>query len=1240
MKRLKRIVTLLLMLIFLLFQSLPTYAWVTAEGESSNISSFKNAYAINAFLQGWIIYWIDEDSSIVSDVALVSTASIINQFISATYDCIQTRYCGASPSYPMDISSLGMPFPYSDPVSNAPAVKAWIKANQVDLVDMLNATEDIKTCKEEDKYFFIAEPVYMFSLFSNVEGVPKKTIVGTTYQYSNFILNNLLGTADYPSTATLFGASASRGLTEYGWWGTCKYTNGLFGTFECVGNDYLKHLGKIGISTAGEDYFNKDFANHPLNFSELANASVGLGIVIMSNSDKGEMPTGELITRPYVGKVVPDTWTYNYAEGFNLDKYNDPKGRIPSGEVITNGIDVDTWYCDYSIIKHSAEAKGEGNLKRKVKVEYNIHWQMVDSYKSVERGAFYGDYSNKGLTEDQVEDFCSQDFVYEPNVVKISKGRYKVEYYGISDYEQTYSTYVTRESYYYEIETYGVYTFNKAVITCESESGISAYTGQEIIYNGNYKVSYNMKKTAKVVHYPTDTYGIDIYANDYEDGKHIAEERKLEDADDFIVQNDYLEVGGKIFVSNEQGQHGKEYVKLATYDFPQTGTGMYETSVTIPFTCPNDYYYTSATYTYKSLTEKNRGVTIQRNAPETHGSNTASIDERIHANYRMNEPIFVHTPVVTRVNTSGSTDVQLVSSKVNDVMVDYQLRLDNQYTFEFDIETHLNLLGYSLNGYAWDYAKYVKKAQVLFPFDVAIISNPSGEDVYTYYKADTWIDVDYLVPTTYYIPSYAVETDYAEIYFRTIAYNIDEYLSEEEYASLEQETHNLIPSNYVSYTKTAVQLSGYVYDLTVVGANDGVQLEFKDKLEPVTLAKQKKEFRAGTRNRLGNDLVRFSLDSLLTNDWDVKYTLPFANGSNLYSNIAGTLGKGTKLAFSVKTITNCWNKEDELVIKPRLRYVSADGIEYDYDDTKIYYMAGGENFIEVGSDKDAVMDINKTLTIPTKLTSPLFSGSFNEKEIERTLGLYNRINKTEYLPELGVWNVETNNGSGTNNYSHVGLITIPSTLKLYSGDEEDLSFNYNNEGINVVRLDDTSRHIDVGNSSFDSIMSSNGEQVALNTTELMYASMQTWYGEWVLPPNVYIAFTSDVEQYGDYNYDGVIDLNDYADYKWANEEGLSDLDPIWQKAGYLVLNFEITVRKNGEDYLTYYSNKDTFTGGAETVHGQNMMKVENAKASFNEIVYVGGVADVPVTLQTGDIAIFDMLTSTHDYFDVGVGWTN
>ena len=357
MKKLKKLFLCLLMCTLLIGQSISSYAWESAEGEGGKAISFIGEYRIRVKYQAWLIYWIDDTQHVVSRIALVGQMGVLNEFATAEYQCIRTRWENKGIDGRLTISDMdGMPLPYtSDETSNAHIMKAWMANHRDYLIDILNAPEDIKTTTEEDKYFFIAEPVYMFSLYSPVEGVPRRQIVGTTYQYSNYIINNLLGTADYPNV------DKSKGLSMYGWYGNCRFTNGAYGTFECVGRNELSHMTKIGITRSGEDFFNQNTDTNPYPFTYFADRSIGLGIVIKSNSDKEiappDTPTGEdgvIEIHPYVGEARPDTYTYHYSENYNLDKNNNPKGRIPSGEMLTNGIDLDTWFCNYALTKHSS----------------------------------------------------------------------------------------------------------------------------------------------------------------------------------------------------------------------------------------------------------------------------------------------------------------------------------------------------------------------------------------------------------------------------------------------------------------------------------------------------------------------------------------------------------------------------------------------------------------------------------------------------------------------------------------------------------------------------------------------------------------------------------------------------------------------------------------------------------------------------------------------------------------------
>lgn len=358
MKKLKKYLLCLLMCSLLISQSISSYAWESAEGEGGKAISYDGEYRIRVKYQAWLIYWIDDTQHVRSDVKLVGNSGVINEFATANYICIKTRWENKSPSSSISINDMdGMPLPYNgtDESPNAHIMKAWMANHRDSLIRVLNAPEDIKTTTEEDKYFFVAEPVYMFSLYSPVEGVPRRQIVGTTYQYSNYIINNLLGTADYPNV------DKSKGLSMYGWYGNCRFTNGAYGTFECIGRAELPHMAKVGITKSGEDYFNRNTDTEPYPFTDFANKSIGLGIVMKSNSDKeiappeNPDPREELLTTPYVGEARPDTYTYHYSENYNLDKNNNPKGRIPSGEMLTNGIDVDTWFCNYTLTKHSFE---------------------------------------------------------------------------------------------------------------------------------------------------------------------------------------------------------------------------------------------------------------------------------------------------------------------------------------------------------------------------------------------------------------------------------------------------------------------------------------------------------------------------------------------------------------------------------------------------------------------------------------------------------------------------------------------------------------------------------------------------------------------------------------------------------------------------------------------------------------------------------------------------------------------
>ena len=203
MKKLKKLLLCLLMCTLLIGQSLSSYAWESAEGTDAKQAGATGVYRIQNKRQGWLIYWIDDNQHVISRVALVGEMGVLNEFATANYQCIKTRWEDKEINGRISLNDMkGMPLPFDKNGSeqtNAPAMKAWMAKSRDFLVSVLNAPEDIKTTTEEDNYFFIAEPVYMFALFSPVQGVKCEYIVGTTYQYSNYIVKNLLGTPISPT---------------------------------------------------------------------------------------------------------------------------------------------------------------------------------------------------------------------------------------------------------------------------------------------------------------------------------------------------------------------------------------------------------------------------------------------------------------------------------------------------------------------------------------------------------------------------------------------------------------------------------------------------------------------------------------------------------------------------------------------------------------------------------------------------------------------------------------------------------------------------------------------------------------------------------------------------------------------------------------------------------------------------------------------------------------------------------
>ena len=633
------------------------------------------------------------------------------------------------------------------------------------------------------------------------------------------------------------------------------------------------------------------------------------------------------------------------------------------------------------------------------------------------------------------------------------------------------------------------------------------------------------------------------------------------------------------------------------------------------------------------------------------------------------EIINVMTPVISPVSiinpNTKPDDTQLVEAKINggfawqnldDMGIDkYYLLLDHEYTFEFDpykwlSDQYGDLEGYGFsddapgNGYndKIKYDKYVKKKEVRFPFTVAL--NGSWYDVgsngYT-----QWIELkkDDNYRTTFYIPSFAKETstvypngeDYYRIQYRVHATNVvDQFNTDHDTPANERETYNgrqnleyadegisADNSSYIATYEIPVDVSGIIYDFQVTGITDSDVFEELDTVNPIhpySFVLNKEEKRAGTKNRLGGDAVRYTYDGLINMAWSWRNTIALSAGrSQAYSEM-GNVRQGNTFGFSIRTIANLAEGDDFIEIKPTLRYVDRNGVEE--ENIQIYYFTdptedGKGNFVQFGTDQDNKYWFN------TKLGSKLFEGGYytnaqyngSEQKVGQGSGLRKRYDELDYsaieyyASKPDPVQYYLNHEVKSYNASYIKMYD---TMRLLSGNLERLEMNMGTDNID-------------GYLSLDRYGADYVSKL-IDPTTLLRKSMQTWYGEYSIPNRYYVVkedvliekikdAIGDPGADPDVNGDGKVDLKDYTK---ATGEGISTDDKIWEKSGFLVLNFNIQTSNVSRGHLNYDG-------------GYSMWEREGRQTTVTT-----GNAEGNVTIHTrrGDVAIISLRDSVQDAY--------
>lgn len=618
-------------------------------------------------------------------------------------------------------------------------------------------------------------------------------------------------------------------------------------------------------------------------------------------------------------------------------------------------------------------------------------------------------------------------------------------------------------------------------------------------------------------------------------------------------------------------------------------------TVTIPPTTQNSDYPTGMQVTYKSIYGPATTTTMSAGKNFGYGD---SIYNHVMAGGVLSEhnggdpddgyPIRVHTPIVAPFEivfndlTPAVEDTQLVSTQYNSSS-NYQLLLDRSYYIKWDNELwYSNVYGDVSYGDVFD--RYVAKKEVRFPFSVVYNGKyyPLTASGYT-----VWIEVerpdDYTDPwdysvdvsnyesfnhwqmTPFYVPSIAEEGGYPGnnkfVEVAVYAYNYTgASFSDDDETAVDINTSNSSASDYIATTRKQIQLSGWIYDFTIVGTTNQalytgsglLSNNIYDKLKALPLAALKSELKTGVTNRLGTNNIRYLSDGSVNNAWEPLQTTPMQNGQSFAFTNLGQIWKGQTFAYTIKTISNLNGNNDFIRITPSFKYINEAGevLSSTAGECKLYQVSGnrikefnptdtsisGGNYVKLSNDifTESFYDDSDSFN-PSQIGNWVETSANKENSNNSALGYIATITEAEYMNrEILSYNFDS--------------IYIPDYLRYMAGEYEQLQMN-----------DGKSYNRATGSTSIKTY----------NTTITNYSSaledkfkcsMQQWQSCYVVPSNVCII---DTRLKGGSTFDIYSFINSQDQFSFEKSP-----DVIKDK-GQLIIGFDIIAYRNGIPYLQY-----------------------------------------------------------------------
>lgn len=703
---------------------------------------------------------------------------------------------------------------------------------------------------------------------------------------------------------------------------------------------------------------------------------------------------------------------------------------------------------------------------------------------------------------------------------------------------------------------------------------------------------------------------------------------------------------GSANTSNKYGGNGVTLKSIREENKASRATGT--EIITIPYNADNVDYPTAATVVYRDLITQATTKTSYAGLSHFTGAGVDDIYEHVMADGKGAKhmespsdfyPIRVHTPIVTPITIvdgnlmDANEPTQLVPDKIN-ITTEHQLKLDKSYFIKWVDDIWVSGVWQETpQGYEDVFDKYVKAKFMRFPFDVVYenvyyeVDATSGktdwiEVLEPYYYADSpnpdgtnYTSDNHWQYTPFYIPSTAKEVGergadaYVEVMVQA---NNVEGRDAGNHSSAITVLKNALTDFYAARTDKQVQLSGWIYDFSIVGTENGQvyngnlvgNYDSNDAgYDPYPLSEWKLEIKSNAFTRNGNSGYRYLTDGSWASGIIDECMFPLRDGSSLNFSSMGAVWKGQDFAYTLKTIGTLDGPRDSIEIVPSYTFITPDGevLRSADGDFKMYVLdAYGdyEGYEYNPSDWDITTNARSV-----QLADELFKESYYDADDSNYFQNGNWVvpsvaNENADLGLGGLLVVDEQEYMYRKNYSYtISHVSIPATLRYLSGEYEQLGVN---DGAEYTRG---------GNSTLTTYESINGYDAELEN-RFIY-SMQQWQSKFVIPIGLKVIDTRTLGG-SSFDLDNYIDSQQF--WHW-------DTDPnVYSNKGKLIIHFDIYAYKDGEPYLQY--------NGA----GLNMWDVEGYTDRTIEIKEWGNTVGT-VTTGDGDIVIVDMSQNVSTYYE-------